>query len=127
MFCRSLIPSVTAQKTHTHNFRQNISGSKFFHILNETSTESEEENVGGEHNHVPVPMKDDTDCTSNEVLFTFNPRDFSLCFNASQFQLDPSLQPVSTLTKTGAKFAQKAGKYSSPSLLRVTVSLLNLK
>jgi len=90
-------------------FRQNISGSTFFNILNEASTESEGENIRVEHCQVPATMKDDTDCTSNGVLFTLNHREFSLCFNASQFQLDPNLQPVSTLTNAGVSFAQQAG------------------
>lgn len=85
-------------------FRQNISGSSFFHILNETSTESKERNVGVEERQVQDTMKDDIN------YVTLNPREFSLCFNASQFQLDPNLQPVSTLTNAGASFAQRAGR-----------------
>ena len=91
------------------NVRQNICGSTFFHILNEASTESEDVNEEVKTNFDPANTKDDTDCTSNGISITFNPREFSLCFNASQFQLDPCLQPVSTLTKTGKYFGAKAG------------------
>lgn len=83
-------------------FRQNISGSTFFNIWRKNSTQSsqnvEKENLGEANYDV-----------RNGSSFTFDHNDFSLCYNATQFQLNPEFQAISTLTDKGKDFSRKAG------------------
>jgi len=84
-------------------FRQNISGSTFFNFWrrngNSTSPaiDASEEKAASESG------------VRSGVHFNFDHRDFSLCYNATQFQLNPGFQSVSTLTDTGKEFSRKAG------------------
>lgn len=56
-------------------------------------------------------MQDDSYIDSNlrdGINFTFDHRDFSLLYNATQFQLDPRFQAVSTLTQQGIEYSRRA-------------------
>lgn len=86
-------------------FRQNISGSTFFNLWqrNTHSTGRVESKDG--------TSEDEGDGYSSRcgAKFNFDHRDFSLCYNATQFQLNPRLQAISTLTSKGKEFSRKAG------------------
>jgi hypothetical protein len=83
-------------------FRQNILGSTFFNVWRRPREKSQ--------------MKQSVSDTETEdnsrrtgVPFTFDHRDFSLCYNATQFQLNPEFQAISTLTDKGKEYSRKAG------------------
>jgi len=88
-------------------FRQNISGSTFFNIWSENTTQSSQS-----EDKEKSLTNNDTECNytvRNGADFTFDHNDFSLCYNATQFQLNPEFQAVSTLTEKGKDFSRKAG------------------
>ena len=80
-----------------------MSGSKFFNLLRHSSR--------GVNEDVAIPLQDDSFINSSlrdGINFTFDHRDFSLLYNATQFQLDPRFQAVSTLTQQGMKYSRRA-------------------
>ena len=92
-------------------FRQNISGSGFFHRLHLTDSEDS------------VQAKEQVDVSDNSSLNTrgeqgemkkglhlrFDSREFALFYNNTPSQLDPDLQAVSTLTSAGKQFSTQTG------------------
>jgi hypothetical protein len=79
-------------------FRHNISGSTFFHIRNDPS---QDEKSGTSDIGETMQTGGDAD---QGAAFYFHERDFALYFNASPAQLDPTFQPVTTLTEAGTVF-----------------------
>ena len=76
-------------------FRQNISGSTFFHIRNEPLSDEIADPTLSQ-DIAQDEYQADLGCS-----FFFKEKDFALYFNASPAQLDPSFQPVTTLTEAG--------------------------
>jgi hypothetical protein len=76
-------------------FRQNISGSTFFHIRNDPPSDDEANAIVG-HDKLQDEYQAD-----RGTPFYFQEKDFALYFNASPAQLDPTFQPVTTLTEAG--------------------------
>ncbi|KAL3795130.1 hypothetical protein HJC23_007358 [Cyclotella cryptica] len=80
-------------------FRQNITGSSFIHHLYESS---EETNV--------LKMSDIlNDSEDGNIKLCIPPSEFIFYFNSSPSQLDPSYQPLTTLTEKGKQFSRQAG------------------
>ncbi len=76
-------------------FRQNISGSTFFHIRNDPPSHDDAITmIGHDSSH------DEYHADRGASLY-FKEKDFALYFNASPAQLDPTFQPITTLTEAG--------------------------
>jgi hypothetical protein len=84
-------------------FRQNISGSTFFNVWRKNAQNIQ---YGEKETQIHSGSKYDF---QHGAPFKFDHRDFSLCYNATQFQLNPEFQAVSTLTEKGKEFSRKAG------------------
>ena len=84
-------------------FRQNISGSTFFNFWQRNGHSTPAATVTLEEEAVSESG------LRTGVHFNFDHRDFSLCYNATQFQLNPGFQAISTLTGKGQEFSRKAG------------------
>ena len=100
------------------HFRQNICGSGFFHRLNEAG--SEEKSILDDSASSSQRAASDSEI-SNKKSLRFDPGDFALFYNNSPSQVDPTYQPVSTLTKMGDTFRRKSGS----GIALVEVKLLN--
>ena len=84
-------------------FRQNISGSTFFNLWQLSSTDrSQREYELDVSTNATFESSAGASCKLDH-------RDFSLCYNATRFQLDPEFQAVSTLTDKGKDFSREAG------------------
>jgi hypothetical protein len=86
-------------------FRQNISGSTFFNIWRRNTTQS----IQQTERETSLLNTESNYNVRDGASFTFDHNDFSLCYNATQFQLNPEFQAVSTLTDKGKEFSRKAG------------------
>ena len=84
-------------------FRQNITGSTFFHTLHESCSEER----SGNSNTTDGSNGNNEDTLDSK--FKFEPQDFSLFYNTKPSQLDPDYQAVSTLTDAGKNFLQETG------------------
>lgn len=92
-------------------FRQNISGSTYFHILHESAVNGDIENFSTSEGYLAEILQGDNS-HDNHTMTTnicFNPREFTLFYNASPSQLDPNFQNVSTLTDIGKKYSRESG------------------
>jgi len=76
-------------------FRQNISGSTFFHIRNDPPSNDDASAV------IEYDSSHHDFEADRGASFYFREKDFALYFNASPAQLDPTFQPITTLTEAG--------------------------
>lgn len=84
-------------------FRQNVSGSTFFNPWQRPRGEELPEQIA-------LDMKiDDNKASRSGIPFKLDHRDFSLIYNATQFQLNPQFQAISTITDKGKEYSRKAG------------------
>lgn len=88
-------------------FRQNVSGSTFFNVWRRPREETRQ----GQNSSDNPFLVTQSDHYSGQpgVPFKFDHRDFSFCYNATQFQLNPAFQATSTLTEKGKEYSRKAG------------------
>jgi len=98
-------------------FRQNISGSTFFNSISDGDRKVEEN---------PSELLQDSNTNDSGFPFTFNHREFNLCYNATQFQLDPKFQPVSTITEVGKHYSRIAGTGVALIEIKLLDSKMNL-
>lgn len=83
---------------------QNICGSGFFHHLNEAELED-----GSDSDVEAVAPNSPTASEEDGVDLPFEPKHFALFYNNSPSQVDPTYQPVSTLTAKGDEYRKKSG------------------
>ena len=84
---------------------QNICGSGFFHHLNEAELEDGlDSDAESALTKSPQAFEDD-----DGVDLPFDTKHFSLFYNNSPSQVDPTYQPVSTLTAKGDEYRKKSG------------------
>jgi hypothetical protein len=80
-------------------FRQNITGSSFIHHLYESSEETTFSKISDILN----------ESEDGSIKLCIPPNEFIFYFNSSPSQLDPSYQPLTTLTEKGKQFSRQAG------------------
>lgn len=80
-------------------FRQNITGSSFIHHLYESSEETTFSTLSDILN----------ESEEGSIKLCIPPSEFIFYFNSSPSQLDPSYQPLTTLTEKGKQFSRQAG------------------